>query len=137
MKEYYIRGTEAYAPIPVEVPSHLPEDPKKAQAQVPQEKSGVSFLTVLGTVVILTLFVGLLVTMAHLFEARSERAELLRRKAALEARQEQLITRFESGIDMDVIAKRAEELGMHIPWADQVHYEYIEEHQAEGEGQIP
>ena len=127
MKEYYIRGSEAYAPVPREEPSHLPEDPRKERPVAEAEAhSRLSPLAVVGAVAVFVLFVGLLVSMARLFEARSQRAELQRQVQQLETRQAQLVTRYEHGIDMDAIARRAEAMGMHIPWAEQIRYVEIE-----------
>ncbi len=127
MKEFYTHGSEAYAPIPVDVPSHLPEDPRKERTPIPvEEKKSVSLIAVIGAAVILILFVGLLVSMAQLFEAQSERAELKRQKQQLQTQQDRLITQFESEIDMDAVARRAEAMGMHIPWAEQIRYVHVE-----------
>ncbi len=130
MKEFYTYGSEAYAPLPIKEPSHLPDDPKKAEP-LPEENKSVSLTTVIGAVGILVLFVGLLMSMVSLFEARSQQAELQRRIQQLKTQQERLITRYESEIDMDAVAKRAEEMGMHIPWADQIQYIDSASHTAE------
>ena len=122
MKEYYTHGSEAYAPIPVKVPRHLPEDPKKTQVPVPEERKSLSVISVAGSVLILALFIGLLVSMVGLFEARSQRAELERQVQQLKTQQERLAARYESSIDIDSVAERAEEMGMHIPWAEQIRY---------------
>ena len=119
MKEFYTHGSEAYAPIPVTAPSHLPDDPKKPEA-VSETKGTISLTSAVGAVVILALFIGLLVSMVGIFEARSERAALQRRVDELKTEQDRLRTQYESSIDMDAVAKRAEELGMHIPWAEQI-----------------
>ncbi|MBR6825122.1 MAG: hypothetical protein IKM59_01105 [Oscillospiraceae bacterium] len=126
MKEYYTHGSEAYAPIPIELPSHLPEEPEKQEALIPEEKKSVSPFTVVVGAVVLLLFFGLLFSMMRLFEVRSERAELQRQKQQLQTLQDQLIAEYEGSIDMEAVEKRAEELGMHIPYADQVQYVQIE-----------
>ncbi len=126
MKEFYTHGTEAYEPIPIEVPSHLPEEPKKEQPLIEARERGISPLTVLSAGVVLLLLFGLLFSMMRLFEVRSEQAELNRQLRQLRTRQEHLIAEFESNVDMDAVAQRAEELGMHIPYADQVQYVHIE-----------
>ena len=72
------------------------------------------------------LFLGLLISMVQLFEIRSERAELKRQLRQLQTQQDRLITQYESGIDMDAVTWRAEELGMHIPWAEQIRYIPVE-----------
>ncbi len=127
MKEYYTHGSEAYAPIPVDVPSHLPEDPRKERAPILiEEKKSVSLISVIGAAMILVLFVGLLVSMAQLFETQSERAELQRQRQQLQTQQDRLITQYESEIDMDSVARRAEAMGMHVPWAEQIRYVHVE-----------
>lgn len=122
MKEFYTYGSEAYAPISIELPSHLPEEPKKEEPLIIEEKNGISFLTIVGAGVVLLLFLGLLVSMIQLFEIRSERAELHRQVQQLQTQQERLIAQYESTIDMDTVAKRAETMGMHIPWVEQIQY---------------
>lgn len=122
MKEFYTYGSEAYAPISIELPSHLPEEPKKEEPLIIEEKNGISFLTIVGAGVVLLLFLGLLVSMIQLFEIRSERAELHRQVQQLQTQQERLIAQYESTIDMDTVAKRAEAMGMHIPWVEQIQY---------------
>ncbi len=126
MKEFYTHGSEAYAPIPVEVPSHLPEEPKKEQPLIEPPEKGISSLTVVSVAVVLLLLFGLLFSMMRLFEVRSEGAELSRQLRQLQTQREHLIAEFESNVDMDAVAERAEELGMHIPYADQVQYVRIE-----------
>ncbi len=126
MKEFYTHGSEAYAPVPVEEPSHLPEEPKKEQPIIEAPTKGVSPLTVIAVAAVLLLLFGLLFSMMRLFEVRSERAELRRQVQQLQTQQEHLIAEYESGIDMDAVAQRAEELGMHIPYAEQVQYVHIE-----------
>lgn len=126
MKEFYTHGSEAFAPAPVEVPSHLPEEPKKEQPLIEAPTEGISPLTVASVAVVLLLLFGLLFSMMRLFEVRSEQAELNRQLRQLRTQQEHLIAEFESGIDMDAVAQRAEELGMHIPYADQVQYVHVE-----------
>ncbi len=126
MKEFYTHGSEAYAPVPVEVPSHLPEEPKKEQPLIQAPEKGISSLTVVSVAVVLLLLFGLLFSMMRLFEIRSEGAELRRQIRQLQTRQEHLIAEFESNIDMDAVAQRAEALGMHVPYADQVQYVDVE-----------
>ena len=126
MKEFYTHGSEAYAPVPVEEPSHLPEEPKKEQPLVEAPPRGVSPLTVVSVAAVLLLLFGLLFSMMRLFEVRSEGAELRRQVRQLQTQQEHLIAEYESGIDMDAVAQRAENLGMHIPYAEQVQYVHIE-----------
>ncbi len=126
MKEFYTHGSEAFAPVPVEVPSHLPEEPMKEQPLIETPEKGISPLTVVSAAVVLLLLFGLLFSMMRLFEVRSEKAELNRQLRQLQTQQEHLIAEFESSIDMDAVAQRAEELGMHIPYADQVRYVHVE-----------
>lgn len=133
MKEFYTYGSEAYAPVPIELPSHLPEEPKMEEPLIIEEKKGASLLTVIGAGVVLILFLGLLVSMIRLFEARSERAELQRQVNQLQTQQEQLNAQYESAIDMDTVAQRAEALGMHPPSADQIQYIEVGEDGASAE----
>lgn len=125
MKEYYIHGSEAYAPIPVEVPSHLPEDPKPRDLPHTSEEKSVSVFSVLGAVAVFALFLGLLISMAQLFEAKSQGAELQRQRQQLRTQQDRLIAQYESEIDIEAVAERAEEMGMHIPWMEQTRYIHI------------
>ncbi len=110
----------------MEVPSHLPEEPKKEQLLPDLPQRGISPLTVVSVAVVLLLLFGLLFSMMRLFEVRSERAELRRQLRQLQTQQEHLIAEFETNVDMDAVAKRAQELGMHIPYAAQVQYVHIE-----------
>ena len=126
MQQYPVKGSEALAPIPVEAPSHLPEEPKKKRAAVEAPKQGVSPFTVAAIAVVLLLFFGLLFSMMRLFEVRSENGELQRQKQELQTLQDQLTAQYENAIDMDEIAQRAEALGMHLPWAEQIEYVHIE-----------
>lgn len=126
MKDFYTYGSEAYAPISIEMPSHLPEEPKKDEPLIVEEKKSVSLLTVIGAGVVLIAFLGLLVSMIQLFEIRSERAELQRQIQQLQTEQKRLTAQYESTIDIEAIAKRAEELGMHIPYIEQIRYTHIE-----------
>lgn len=134
MKQYPIRGTEAYAPVPVEQPSHLPEEPKRPQTEPQTKKATVSPFTIAGTAVALVLAFCVLFSMVRLFEARSENAELQRQAQELKTRQDILTAKYESSIDLDAVEKRAQELGMHLPWAEQV--EYIDVKQPEAVKEI-
>ena len=122
MKEFYTHGSEAYAPVPAETTSHLPEEPKKVRPLIEVQPRGISSLTVLSVAAVLLLLFGLLFSMMRLFEVRSEKAELSRQLRQLQTRREHLVAEFESNIDMDAVAQRAEAMGMHIPYADQVQY---------------
>ena len=126
MKEFYTYGSEAYDSIAIDLPSRLPEEPEKKKPLVSREKRGISPVSVVGGGVVLLLFLGLLISMVQLFEIRSERAELKRQLRQLQTQQDRLITQYESGIDMDAVTRRAEELGMHIPWAEQIRYIPVE-----------
>ena len=126
MKKFYTYGSEAYAPVPVEEPSHLPEEPKKEQPLIEAPAKGISPFTVVAVAVVLVLLFGLLFSMMRLFEIRSEGAELRRQIRQLQTQQERLVAEYESGIDMDAVAERAEALGMHIPYAEQIRYVHVE-----------
>lgn len=126
MDEFYTYGSEAYAPISIELPSHLPEEPKIEEPLIIEEKKGVSLLSVIGVGVAILLFLGLLISMIRLFEIRSEKAELQRQLRQLQTQQEHLIAQYESSIDMDEVARRAETMGMHIPWMDQIRYIHVD-----------
>lgn len=120
MKQYYINGSEAYAPVPVEEPSHLPEDPQKTHPVARKPAKSLSPLTIGAVAVVLILLFGVLFSTARLFEVRSERAELLRQKQQLESLQEQLFMEYENSIDLDAVAERAEDMGMHLPRPEQM-----------------
>ena len=118
MDEYRVNGSAAYAPQPVQRPCRLPEEPKKTSA--PERKPGVAPFTILGTVVALLLLFGVVFSYMRLFEAKNEQAELEQAKQALLLEQEQLRADYELAVDMDAVARRAAELGMHLPRPEQI-----------------
>ena len=120
MKQYYTRGSEAYAPIPVEEPSHLPEDPCKARPAVTKAVKRRSPVVALAWAVAAVLVFGLVFSTMRLYEVRSERAELLQRQAELQQEQDELIMDYENAIDLDAVAERAEDMGMHPANPDQI-----------------
>lgn len=137
MKQYYINGSEAYAPVPVDEPSHLPEDPQKLQAKEQRQTKGkrLSPLAVGTVAMVLILLFGVLFSTVRLFEVRSERAELLRQKQQLLSLRERLEMEYEQGIDLDAVAERAEDLGMGLPTAEQI--QHIDLPQGEGKEEAP
>ena len=118
MDEYRVNGSAAYAPQPVQRPCRLPEEPKKPS--VPERKPGVAPFTILGTVVALLLLFGVVFSYMRLFEAKNEQAELEQTKQELLLEQEQLRADYELAVDMDAVARRAAELGMHLPRPEQI-----------------
>ncbi len=120
MKQYYTRGSEAYAPIPVEEPSHLPADPCKEHPPVAKPVSRRSPMIAVATVVAFLLLFGLVFSTMRLFELRNEEAELLHRREVLQQRQDELIMDYENSIDLDAVAERAEDLGMHVARPEQI-----------------
>ncbi len=120
MKQYYTRGSEAYAPIPVEEPSHLPEDPCKAHTVAPKPVKRRSPVVALAWAVAAVLAFGLVFSTMRLYEVRSERAELLQRRAELQQARDELIMDYENSIDLDAVAERAEDMGMHPANPDQI-----------------
>lgn len=120
MDEYRVSGSTAYAPLPVKRPSRLPEEPKKKAQIAKKSKAGVAPFTVVGTAVALVMLFCVLFSYARLFETQSERAEMQSKRDELLLQQEHLRAQYESSIDLQAIEKRAEELGMHLPRADQI-----------------
>lgn len=126
MNEYRVGGANAYAPIPVRRPSRLPEEPKK-QPKPEAKKARIAPFTVVGVGVALVLLFCVIFSYARLFEVQSEQKALEAQKSALLAEQARLQAEYESGIDLDEIAKRAEQLGMHLPQSGQMQSMQIDE----------
>ena len=120
MKQYYTRGSEAYAPIPVEEPSHLPADPCKEHPPVTKAVAKRSPLIAIAAVTAFLLLFGLVFSTMRLFELRSEEMELIHRRDVLQQRQDELIMDYENSIDLDAVAERAEDLGMHVARPEQI-----------------
>ena len=120
MKQYYTRGSEAYAPIPAEEPSHLPADPCKEHPPVAKPVSRRSPLMAVATALAFLLLFGLIFSTMRLFELRSEEKELIHRREVLQQRQDELIMNYENAIDLDAVAERAEDLGMRIARPEQI-----------------
>lgn len=118
MDEYRVNGSTAYAPQPIKRPCRLPEEPKKVVH--PEKKYGVAPFTLLGTTVALLLLFGVVFSYMRLFEAKNEKAALKQAKQELLLEQELLRAQYELAVDMDAVAKRAAELGMHLPRAEQI-----------------
>ena len=125
MDEYRVNGSAAYAPQPVQRPCRLPEEPKKPS--VPERKPGVAPFTILGTVVALLLLFGVVFSYMRLFEAKNERMELEQKVQELILQQELLRAQYERGVDMEAVAQRAAELGMHLPRPEQIVEIFISE----------
>jgi cell division protein FtsL len=123
--EYRIDGSTAYALQPVKRPCRLPEEPKKAV--LPEKKTGVAPFAVLGTVVALALLFGVIFSHMRLFEAKNERMELEQKVQELILQQELLRAQYERGVDMEAVAQRAAELGMHLPRPEQIVEIFISE----------
>lgn len=132
MGEYRVNGANAYAPIPVRRPSRLPEEPKK-QPKPEVKKAGIAPFTVLGVGVALLLLFCVIFSYARLFEVQSEQAALEQQRDALLEENERLQAEYESSIDLDEIARRAEQLGMHLPHSGQVQNVHVAEPTAQAE----
>ena len=119
MNEYRVVGANAYAPIPVRRPSRLPEEPK-TQPKPEAKQARIAPFTLAGIAVVAVLLFCIVFSYARLFEVQNAQAALEAQKTALLAEQERLQAEYESGIDLDEIAKRAEQLGMHLPQSGQM-----------------
>lgn len=118
MDEYRVNGSTAYAPQPRKRPCRLPEEPEKAV--LPEKKSGVAPFTILGTAAALLLLFGVIFSYMRLFESKNERAAMAQAKQELLLEQELLRAQYELAVDMDAVARRAAELGMHLPRPEQI-----------------
>lgn len=128
-RNYRANGSAAYdihqntAAQPLLQPKRLPDAPvrfppkKKVQAKV-----SVAPLTVLGIVAVVVMFFVMIHSYAALYEAESASAQLRRESNALLAEQKDLLLRYETALDLQEVAARAEELGMHLPTAGQIVY---------------
>ncbi len=125
MNEYRVGGANAYAPIPVRRPSRLPEEPKK-QPKPEVKKARIAPFTVLGVGVALVLLFCVIFSYARLFEVQSEQAALEQQRDALLAENERLQAEYESSIDLEEIARRAEQLGMHLPQSGQIQSVHVD-----------
>lgn len=126
MNEYRVGGANAYAPLPVRRPSRLPEEPKK-QPKPEVKKARIAPFTVMGVGVALVLLFCVIFSYARLFEVQNTQAELKQQRDALLAENERLRAEYENGIDLDEIAKRAEQLGMHLPQSGQIQSVWVDE----------
>ena len=63
----------------------------------------------------------------RLFEAKNERIELEQKVQELILQQELLRAQYERGVDMEAVAQRAAELGMHLPRPEQIVEIFISE----------
>lgn len=108
---------------PLVQPKRLPDAPvrfppvKKVKA-----KLSVAPLTVLGIVAVFVMFFVMIHSYASLYEAESRVAALEQEHASLVAQQQDLLLRYERSVDMEQVAQRASELGMHLPTAQQIVY---------------
>ena len=118
MDEYRVNGSAAYAPQPVQRPCRLPEEPEKAAP--PKKRISVAPFAILGTAVALLLLFGVLFSYMRLFEAENEKTELEKTKQELLLEQELLRAKYELAVDMEAVARRAAELGMHLPRPEQI-----------------
>ena len=126
MGEYRVSGANAYAPIPVRRPSRLPEEPKK-QPKPEVKKARIAPFTLVGIGVAVVLLLCVLFSYARLFEVQSAQTALEQQRDTLLAENERLQAEYESSIDLDEIARRAEQLGMHLPHSGQIQNVQIDE----------
>ena len=127
--QYSANGSAAYditresVARPLVQPKRLPDAPvrfppvKKVKA-----KLSVAPLTVLGIVAVVVMFFVLIHSYASLYEAKSEVSTLRQESNILLAEQKDLQLRYERSVDLEQIAQRAAELGMHLPTAQQIVY---------------
>ena len=128
-ERYRANGSAAYnlygqtAARPLVQPKRLPDAPviyppaKKVKA-----KYSVAPLTVLGIAAVIVMCFLLIYSYASLFEAKAEADELRQEQAELLSERKDLLLRYESGIDMEQVERRATELGMALPGAHQIVY---------------
>ena len=128
-KNYRANGSAAYdiyqdtAARPLLQPKRLPDAPVRfPPVKKTRAKLSVAPLTILGVVAVVVMCFVLIHSYASLYEAESQVADLQQENSALQAKQEDLLLRYEKSVDLEEIAQRAEALGMHLPTADQIVY---------------
>lgn len=129
---YRTNGAAAYdvrayeTALPKRKPARLPEErpqPRKAPAQrVVRAKLPVMPGAVLGFVAIAVMVVMVIFGQVELYEATSMASDLSSQLQETVQANETLQTEYESKIDLDAIEKRAAELGMVQPSANQTVY---------------
>lgn len=132
-RNYRANGSAAYdiyqetSARPLVRPQRLPDAPvrfppvKKVKA-----KLSVAPLTVLGIIAVAVMCFVLIHSLASLYEAESQTEELRQEGSALLAEQKDLLLRYENALDLGQVEKRATELGMGLPSAQQIVYIHVD-----------
>ncbi|MGO5115312.1 hypothetical protein ACTQ33_09815 [Candidatus Avoscillospira sp. LCP25S3_F1] len=111
--------------LPKRKPTQLPEErqaPGRVRQKVVRARLPVMPGVVLGFLAISVMVALVIFTQADLYEATSQASALTTQLAEVAHDNEMLQTEYESKIDMDAIEKRAMELGMVQPSANQTVY---------------
>ena len=130
-RTYRTNGAAAYdvrayeTALPKRKPARLPEErqaPAKVRQKVVRARLPVMPGMVLGFLAISVMVALAIFTQADLYEATSQASALTTQLEEVAHDNEMLQTEYESKIDMDAIEKRAMELGMVQPTANQTVY---------------
>lgn len=130
-RTYRTNGAAAYdvrayeTALPKRKPAQLPEErqaPAKVRQKVVRARLPVMPGMVLGFLAISVMVALVIFTQADLYEATSQASALTTQLEEVAHDNEMLQTEYESKIDMDAIEKRAMELGMVQPTANQTVY---------------
>lgn len=130
-RTYRTNGAAAYdvrayeTALPKRKPAQLPEErqaPAKVRQKVVRARLPVMPGMVLGFLAISVMVALVIFTQADLYEATSQASALTTQLEEVAHNNEMLQTEYESKIDMDAIEKRAMELGMVQPTANQTVY---------------
>ena len=130
-RTYRTNGAAAYdvrayeTALPKRKPARLPEErqaPAKVRQKVVRARLPVMPGMVLGFLAISVMVALVIFTQADLYEATSQASALTTQLEEVAHDNEMLQTEYESKIDMDAIEKRAMELGMVQPTANQTVY---------------
>ena len=128
-RDYRVNGSAAYeigqetAARPILQPKRLPDAPVRfPPKQKVKAKLSIAPLTVLGIVAVVVMCFVMIHSYASLYEAESEVASLRQESGALLQQQKDLLLTYERAVDLEEVARRATELGMHLPTAQQIVY---------------
>lgn len=130
-RTYRTNGAAAYdvrayeTALPKRKPAQLPEErqaPAKVRQKVVRARLPVMPGMVLGFLAISVMVALVIFTQADLYETTSQASALTTQLEEVAHNNEMLQTEYESKIDMDAIEKRAMELGMVQPTANQTVY---------------
>lgn len=130
--EHWINGTSARrydenTARPLREPSRLPRQPRRRKPRPrPQAKLRISPLSLVGCATALVLLFLVIFSYVCLYEARSDLAQQEKALQELTQEHERLSAEYESSMDLEAIAQRARQLGMHEPLPSQLRYVQVE-----------